>query len=124
MKYPEKENFLRVINWDQPSHVCYPAPVQTVSYFGAWPQDVRPDDKPLKWQDIWGVTWEDYEGEEFPKKSGKKFFINWICYGKMVGIYQPRKKTLGCPKPIWRQCKRQLLSGVNIILENRKGNKV
>jgi uroporphyrinogen decarboxylase len=65
-RYSEKENFLRTIRRDSPSHVCFPPPSQGLSYHGAWPGDLRPDAACLKWLDIWGVTWEVVEGEAFP----------------------------------------------------------
>jgi hypothetical protein len=66
MRYDEKENFLRVIRWDDPSHVCYPVPSHDVSYAGAWPAESRPSRECRQWQDIWGVTWTDAGGEIFP----------------------------------------------------------
>ena len=66
MRYSEKENFRRVIQWDSPSHVCYPPPSRSLSYHGAWPVDSRPSTKTKQWRDIWGVTWTDLDGEVFP----------------------------------------------------------
>jgi uroporphyrinogen decarboxylase len=66
MRYPEKENFRRVVQWDSPSHVCYPTPSRGICYHGAWPADVRPSPAVRQWQDIWGVTWTDMDGELFP----------------------------------------------------------
>lgn len=65
-RYSERENLIRVLNWDSPSHVSYPTPCKGISYFGAWPTDVRPSHECLEWQDIWGVTWKDTGGEVFP----------------------------------------------------------
>jgi len=66
MRHDEKENFLRVIGWDEPSHVCYPVPSRGVCYHGAWPGDSRPSPNAKRWKDIWGVTWTDADGEVFP----------------------------------------------------------
>jgi len=66
MRYAEKENFLRVIRWDSPSHVCYPPPSRGLSYRGAWPADCRPSPEATQWRDDWGVTWTDLDGEVFP----------------------------------------------------------
>jgi len=66
MRYSEKGNFLRVIRWDGPSHVCSPPPVRSVSYDGAWPADCRPSPDAKQWRDLWGVTWTDLDGEVFP----------------------------------------------------------
>ena len=66
MKHSEKENFVRVVRWDSPSHVCYPPPSRGGSYLGAWPGDTRPSPQTQQWRDIWGVTWTDKDGEAFP----------------------------------------------------------
>lgn len=64
--YSEKENFIRVIKRDSPSHVCYPPPSKGLFYYGAWPGDLKPSPTAKSWKDIWGVTWIDEEGEAFP----------------------------------------------------------
>jgi hypothetical protein len=66
MRYSEKENFNRVVRWDHPSHVCWRPPSKGVVYHGAWPASVRPSPDATQWQDIWGVTWTDADGEVFP----------------------------------------------------------
>ncbi|MFP4380921.1 MAG: uroporphyrinogen decarboxylase family protein [Candidatus Sumerlaeia bacterium] len=64
--YSEKENFRRVMQWNHPSHVSYPAPSKGLSYDGAWPADSRPSPNAKEWKDIWGVVWTDVDGEVFP----------------------------------------------------------
>jgi uroporphyrinogen decarboxylase len=66
MKYSEKENFVRVVRWDSPSHVSYGGVSQGICYSGAWPGDSRPGADATEWQDMWGVTWIDADGEVFP----------------------------------------------------------
>ncbi len=66
MRYSEKENFVRVVTWDGPSHVSYPPPSKGVSYHGAWPGDFKPSSDAAEWRDMWGVTWTDKDGEAFP----------------------------------------------------------
>ena len=69
MRHQARENFERVIHWDQPSHVCDlgAEPISRgISYHGAWPRHLRPNADCCKWQDIWGVGWVDADGEIFP----------------------------------------------------------
>jgi uroporphyrinogen decarboxylase len=66
MRYPEKDNFTRVVRRDHPSHVSFPPPSRGVSYHGAWPGDSRPEKTTREWKDLWGVTWTDKDGEAFP----------------------------------------------------------
>ncbi len=68
MRYSERENFVRVLTWDNPSHVCYQPPCRGVCYNGAWPGQGRPSPDCREWQDIWGATWEDVDGEVFPTR--------------------------------------------------------
>ncbi|MGD2174861.1 MAG: uroporphyrinogen decarboxylase family protein [Candidatus Brocadiaceae bacterium] len=64
--YAEKENFLRVLRRDDPSHVCHPPPSKGASYVGAWPAHSRPSPEATSWRDEWGVLWEVRDGEVFP----------------------------------------------------------
>ncbi|MFO8008851.1 MAG: uroporphyrinogen decarboxylase family protein [Candidatus Brocadiia bacterium] len=64
--YPEKENFLRVLRRDGPSHVCYPVPSRGTDYRGAWPSHSRPSEEADSWRDEWGVLWQVRDGETFP----------------------------------------------------------
>ncbi len=68
MRHAEKENFVRVIRRDHPSHVCFPPPSTGICYPGAWPGDSRPSPECREWQDLWGVTWIDADGEVFPAR--------------------------------------------------------
>ncbi len=64
--HPEKENYLRVLRREDPTHVCYPSPSRGGAYWGAWPAQTRPAEGVLEWRDEWGVKWKDLEGEIFP----------------------------------------------------------
>lgn len=64
--YSEKENFNRVLDRRDPSHVCYPPPSKGAAYRGAWPTDARPDPGAGQWRDEWGVLWREADGEAFP----------------------------------------------------------
>ena len=66
MRYSEKENFNRVVTWNNPSHVCINPSSRGASYAGAWPSDSRPSPDTMAWHDIWGARWEDKDGEVFP----------------------------------------------------------
>jgi uroporphyrinogen decarboxylase len=64
--YTPKQNFLDVIRWDNPKKVYQSGAVAMTTYFGASPIDSRPSSDTAQWQDFWGVTWTDCDGEVFP----------------------------------------------------------
>ncbi len=64
--FSEKENFVRVVRYNHPSHVCYPPPSCGISYAGSSPTDSRPSADCAYWRDEWGVGWQDVDGEIFP----------------------------------------------------------
>lgn len=66
MMYPEKQNFLRVLRRDNPSHVPSRSASRGACYAGAWPTESRPADGVLEWRDEWGTGWSDLDGEVFP----------------------------------------------------------
>ncbi len=66
MRYPEKENYRRILERDSPSHVTYPPPSKGACYLGAWPTESRPSPDAEEWRDEWGVLWRDADGEVFP----------------------------------------------------------
>lgn len=61
-----KQNFLDVIHWNNPKRVYQAGAVAMTSYFGASPTDSRPAPDTRAWQDFWGATWTDCDGEVFP----------------------------------------------------------
>ncbi len=73
-RYPEKENFERVVRFDKPTHVCYPPPSRGVNYHGAWPTHSRPSPQTVQWRDMWGVSWTDRDGEVFPTGPAVRSF--------------------------------------------------
>ena len=64
--YTPKQNYLDVIRWNHPRKVYQSGAVAMVSYFGASPVDARPSPETAEWQDFWGATWTDCDGEVFP----------------------------------------------------------
>ena len=64
--YTAKQNFLDVIHWNKPERVYQVGAVAMTAYFGASPADSRPSPDTREWQDFWGATWTDCDGEVFP----------------------------------------------------------
>lgn len=64
--YGPKQNFLDVVRWNDPQKVYTAGAVAMVTYFGAAPTDNRPAPDVREWQDHWGATWTDADGEVFP----------------------------------------------------------
>lgn len=64
--YTPKQNFLDVIHWNNPKKVYQAGAVAMVGYHGASPTDTRPSAQATEWQDFWGATWTDCDGEVFP----------------------------------------------------------
>ncbi len=92
--YSEKENFVRVLRRDDPSHVCYPPPSKGTSYFGAWPHHSRPAEDAAEWLDEWGVRWEVRNGEAFPVGPAVD------SWEKVDGIVAPDPKAPGRMEPV------------------------
>jgi uroporphyrinogen decarboxylase len=64
--YTPKQNFLDVVRWNHPKQVYEAGATSMVSYFGASPTDARPSPQTKEWEDFWGATWTDADGEVFP----------------------------------------------------------
>jgi hypothetical protein len=64
--YSLKQNYLDVIHWDRPRAVYQSGALSMVAYFGASPTDARPSPDTMQWQDFWGATWTESEGEVYP----------------------------------------------------------
>ncbi len=64
--YTAKQNYLDVIHWNDPKKVYRTGAVSMVSYFGSSPVDARPSPDTREWEDFWGATWTDCDGEVFP----------------------------------------------------------